>query len=43
MLAAATVLIGVVPNVVADLTASGVAPIAAVSATSGRRRRAGEQ
>jgi len=36
LLAAATVLVGVVPNVVADLTAVGVAPIAArVAATSG--------
>ena len=37
ILAAATVLIGVVPSVVTDLTAGGVAPIAAAVAQGGQR------
>ena len=37
MLAAATLLIGVVPSVVTDLTAPGVAPIAAAVAQGGQR------
>ena len=36
-LAAATLLIGVVPNVVADMSAGGVAPIAAAVAQGGQR------
>jgi NADH-quinone oxidoreductase subunit M len=37
MLAAATLLIGVLPSVVADMSAGGVAPIAAAVAQGGRR------
>jgi NADH-quinone oxidoreductase subunit M len=37
LLAAATLLIGVAPNVVADMTAGGVAPIAAAVAQGGQR------
>jgi NADH-quinone oxidoreductase subunit M len=37
ILAAATLLIGVVPNIVADMTAGGVAPIAAAVAMGGPR------
>jgi NADH-quinone oxidoreductase subunit M len=37
VLAAATVLIGVAPNVVADMSAAGVAPIAAAVAQGGQR------
>jgi NADH:ubiquinone oxidoreductase subunit 4 (subunit M) len=36
LLAAATLLIGVVPNVVADMSAGGVAQIAAAVAQGGR-------
>ena len=37
LLAAATLLIGVAPNVVADMSAGGVAPIAAAVAQGGQR------
>jgi NADH-quinone oxidoreductase subunit M len=37
LLAAATLLIGIAPNVVADMTAGGVAPIAAAVAQGGQR------
>jgi NADH:ubiquinone oxidoreductase subunit 4 (subunit M) len=37
LLAAATLLMGVAPNVVADMTAGGVAPIAAAVAQGGQR------
>src|SRR6202165_2688192 len=37
ILAAATLLIGVMPSVVADMSAGGVAPIAAAVAQGGRR------